>query len=191
MTIITVSADVAAQAAESLLQANADRLVQRDVQLCLSSMVQTLALAGNANGAGRGVCDLIEQAQELCTPGLDYEEPARQAGWTAFGSEWHRAATTEEIAQWAEDGAAGDTQCADGAEAACDLDGLDPYEWEVFEHWAVSTWLAEKLQEAGERVDTDFAGLNVWARTTTGQAISMDGVIRKITAELHADAPAA
>lgn len=31
-----------------------------------------------------------------------------------------------------------------------------------------------------EKVDTDFAGLCIWARTTTGQAIWMDPVIRKI-----------
>lgn len=53
-----------------------------------------------------------------------------------------------------------------------------------YAHWAVSTWLAEKLQAQGERVDTDFAGLNIWARTTTGQAISMDGCIKRIYAEM-------
>jgi hypothetical protein len=55
----------------------------------------------------------------------------------------------------------------------------------VFEHWAVSEWLAGKLEEQGERVDRDFAGLCVWARTTSGQSISMDGVIERIAAEMH------
>ena len=32
-------------------------------------------------------------------------------------------------------------------------------------------------------MDTDFAGLNVWARTTTGQAISIDAVIEAIAKE--------
>ena len=56
-------------------------------------------------------------------------------------------------------------------------------ELEVFEHWAVSTWLAEKLEAKGEKVDRDFAGLNVWARTTTGQAIALDSVIEAIVSE--------
>jgi len=39
--------------------------------------------------------------------------------------------------------------------------GIDPYEWEIYEHWAVSQWLADKLIAQDERVDTDFAGLNI------------------------------
>lgn len=55
---------------------------------------------------------------------------------------------------------------------------------EIFEHWAVSRWLAKKLLARGEAV-LGWEGLNIWGRTTTGQAISMDGVIREIVAELH------
>jgi hypothetical protein len=68
----------------------------------------------------------------------------------------------------------------------CDEQGIEPYEWEIFEHWSVSQWLADKLIEQGERVDTDFAGMCVWGRTTTGQAISMDSVIRRIVEKLYA-----
>lgn len=56
---------------------------------------------------------------------------------------------------------------------------------EVFEHWIVSDWLAEKLAAKGEKVDTDFAGLTVWARTTTGQGIASDSVIQDIVADLN------
>jgi len=51
------------------------------------------------------------------------------------------------------------------------------------EHWIVSDWLAEKLIEKGEIIDTDFAGLAVWARTTTGQVIESDEIILKIAEE--------
>lgn len=54
---------------------------------------------------------------------------------------------------------------------------------EVFEHWAVSDWLAEKLTEHHERV-VEFFDLNVWCRTTTGQGISSDHVIETITREM-------
>lgn len=61
----------------------------------------------------------------------------------------------------------------------------DPVEdKEVYEFWAVSEWLAERLIEHGEKVDTDFAALNIWARTTTGQAIHMDYCIKRIFASV-------
>lgn len=68
----------------------------------------------------------------------------------------------------------------------CDEYGLDPDELEVYEHWIVSDWLQRKLAERGE-VTGDFAGLSIWGRCTTGQSISMDGVIRDIAADLWAD----
>lgn len=54
----------------------------------------------------------------------------------------------------------------------------------MFEHWIVSDWLADKLAAQGEKVDKDFAGLTIWARTTTGQAVYCDGVIERIAAEV-------
>jgi hypothetical protein len=45
---------------------------------------------------------------------------------------------------------------------------------EVYEHWAVSPWLARKLAAVGESVEVDFFGVTVWARCTTGQHISLD-----------------
>lgn len=50
---------------------------------------------------------------------------------------------------------------------------------EVFEWWAVSDWLADRLKEEGEIVGEvlDFC---VWGRQTTGQAIYMDPVIQRI-----------
>ncbi len=154
---------------ETDLTAAADRLAQRDVILCLSGMVATLASAWGVDHVNDSMNELHEQAQELCSPVLDYEEGALEAGWQRSGSVWtHDDYEDAEVS----------------AEAACHASGSDPYEWEVFEHWAVSPWLAEKLAAEGERVDTDFAGLNVWGRTTTGQSISMDAVIRKIAADL-------
>jgi hypothetical protein len=58
-------------------------------------------------------------------------------------------------------------------------------DYESFEFWAVSPRLADDLERYGEKVDRDFAGLCVWARTTTGQAISMDSVIQRIWADLQ------
>lgn len=167
------------------LQRRAARLVECEVHACLSSLVANLANAyGCIPAKGdytKAVSGLTEQAMELAAPVLDYESAAREAGWSHSETSWrvffhanagtvsacYKSAGTPDAA-WAQ-------LCAD--------EGLEAHEIEVYEHWAVSGWLADKLEAKGERVDRDFAGLTVWARTTTGQAISIDRVIEEITAE--------
>ena len=62
---------------------------------------------------------------------------------------------------------------------------LSDYRSEVFEHWLVSSWLANKLEAYGETVVRDFYGLTVWGRTTTGQSIYCDWVIKQIYNDLN------
>jgi hypothetical protein len=50
---------------------------------------------------------------------------------------------------------------------------------EIFEWWLVSAWLGKKLQISGEPVIDNCFGV-WWGRTTTGQNIAMDCVIRTI-----------
>ena len=70
------------------------------------------------------------------------------------------------------------------AQELCDNEGIEPHTIEALEHWIVSDWLARKLEEKGEMVSHDIHGLSVWGRATTGQAISIDGVICDIYDEL-------
>jgi hypothetical protein len=60
--------------------------------------------------------------------------------------------------------------------AGTEDDGESPQE--VYEWWAVSPWLFEELRKRGEPVIDTFPHL--WGRTTTGQAIALDGVISDI-----------
>jgi len=144
-------------------QARASRLIQQEVRACVSGLVSTLA-----NGAGVASTDLnalTEQALELCVPILDYEEAAFDAGWTQSTEGWFwREPTTAEIE----------------AGTACFTSSGS----RIFEHWTVSNGLADELEARGEKVDREFAGLNVWARATTGQAISIDAVIGSIVDDL-------
>ncbi len=163
----------------------AQDIVHREVRYCVSSLVDTLARGyGTVDGsrgvaAHRDLCDLTEQAFELSYPVLDYEKAARDAGWTFLSAQddhseifWHEEEERfESFDDWAE---------------CCDFERIEPYERDVFEHWIVSDWLADKLESKGEKVDRDFAGLTIWARTTTGQAIYCDSVIEEIAAELNA-----
>lgn len=158
-----------------------ERMVGQNVLVCLSSMVSTLAADGCAISTGRSGRDeealalfnLADQAVELRAPVLDYEEAARAHGWKQDDSGNY----------WSLEGEDGETRAED-AQKACELCSLDPYKREIYEHWAVSEWLAEKLEAAGERVDRDFAGLCVWGRTCTGQSIAQDGVIVGIHAAM-------
>jgi len=168
-----------------------ERIVRQGVLCCVSGVVSTLAggnvLASALDGryhklgnAATACLELCEKAAELQSPVLDWEEAATQAGCEQYGSEislcgmWHHPDDNRPIA-------------FDTPEEICADRGIEPYEWEVFEHWAVSQWLADALIAQGERVDTDFEGLCVWARTTTGQGIAQDSVIRRVVEKLRAD----
>ena len=67
---------------------------------------------------------------------------------------------------------------------------IEPTQREVFEHWIVSDWLADRLEEHGERVLRDFFGLTVWGRICSGQSIACDYVIGAIYDELHQEVAA-
>ena len=158
-----------------------DILVQREVLACASSLVHTLAggpgectFPGGVHEAGR----LMDQAQELSFPVQDFEEAAREAGWERGKDE-----DGDDCFARASDDP--DHSYAESWEALCEYEGIEPHDREVFEHWIVTDWMGKKLEERGARVDPDFAGLTIWGRTTTGQAISMDSVIADICADIN------
>ena len=170
------------------IEQRAERIVRQEVNCCLSSLVATLSGAyggcvDHRNAAE--LCELVEQAGELSAPIDDYEEAAIQAGWRvepANGGTRVFVARIEPGVEIVASSANPDDAC--GWEDLCRKEGIEPYQREVFEHWAVSRWLGEKLEAQGENVDDDFAGLVVWARTTSGQGIAQDGVIQRIAEEL-------
>lgn len=164
------------------------QLVDREVYACASWLISTLAAGygaaiehvdahGRRSTNGSDLATLLEQAFELCATIPDYEEAARYEGWTLLRVEGDRAMVFRHT---------------DGREnfnvtwgELCDEQGIEPYDREVFEHWIISDWLADKLEAHGEKVDRGFANLTIWARTTTGQAISSDYVIEQICANLN------
>lgn len=54
---------------------------------------------------------------------------------------------------------------------------------DIYEWWAVTSWLAEKLRDRGHPVIINQYGVSYWGRCTTGQAIKLDGVIKSIVTE--------
>jgi len=57
------------------------------------------------------------------------------------------------------------------------------YPCEVVGYWLVSEFLAHELQKKGERI-FDFYGMTIWSRTTGGQSIYQDSVIKEIAKEI-------
>lgn len=105
----------------------------------------------------------------------DYEEAATQNGWTQKkdGSFYHKEnKETSDTENWQE---------------LCAEQDIDAYEYapEIFEHWIISDYLADKLENHGHKVLRDFFGMTIWCRPTTGQAILLDGVISEICAEME------
>jgi hypothetical protein len=58
-------------------------------------------------------------------------------------------------------------------------------EHDAVSFWAVSDWLGQGLEDAGELVDRDFYGLSVWARkkSLSDTALPWDSAILKIAKE--------
>ncbi len=65
------------------------------------------------------------------------------------------------------------------ATSVCYAYCVEAYEIEVLEHWAVTSWMADALRKQGENVE-DVEGVEVWARTTSGQSIALDGCIQRV-----------
>lgn len=155
------------------------QLVDREIFYCVSYLVSTLAAGYGESGLPADLGQITEQAFDLCSPIPDYEEAAIYEGWSRNVSPIAGTVTYSK---------AGDktAHIFDGWQELCEENNIEPYDREVYEHWIVSSWLADQLEEHGEKVDRDFAGLTIWARTTSGQAIANDYVIEQITAELAA-----
>jgi hypothetical protein len=154
-------------------------LVRNEFHCNLSHIVSTLAAGAFSVASGVDLYGLCEQAAELAAPIDDYEEAAFQEGWLPPGAP--NGAPT----QWSQRNADGFWRY-DSAEELCAAEEIEPYQRDVFEHWSVSQFMGDDLAAIGEKVDFDFAGHIVWARTTTGQAIHMDSALQKVAANLRA-----
>jgi hypothetical protein len=151
-----------------------EKLVEREVVQCVSGLVHHFA---SNEGALVGSDYSYDDILDLCR-NMDYEQAATEAGWEQykdkFGATCYRDSNDDMT--WA--GGSWQDLCSE-----FDID-LEPGEQEVYEHWIVSQWFAEKLQEQGETTGELF-NLTIWGRCTTGQAISIDHVISEIAAGMQ------
>lgn len=161
----------------------AQRLVRDEVLVCLSSLIYEL----NNNE----VADQLKISEELfeLSGQSDYEEAARM-----YASELGR----DDLLDLLE--AAGclvlfdddvdlvellikQLKHVDELREFCDEHEIEPEHYEAYEHWAVTSWFADKLRDQGETV-VELFNMTIWARCTTGQMIYMDGVTQRIASDL-------
>jgi hypothetical protein len=146
-------------------------LVAREVLQCVSAMVWQI---GQNSDAAESL-GIVDDLAGLCVRD-DWETPVTEHDGYIAGTEADGLITVRYEDTDAED-------CSTWREAA-DVLGIDePHTIDALEHWIVSDWFAEKLAEQGEIVGTLF-DLNIWGRSTSGQAIAADGVIRQIASDM-------
>lgn len=61
---------------------------------------------------------------------------------------------------------------------------LDPEYHDVYEHWAVSPFMARKLTKFGQTV-VEYGSMYIWCRCSTGQAVLLDYVIGQIGEDME------
>ena len=145
------------------------KFVDREVIYCVSTLVNELAK--KAEHFRDYEDDLYDAFRGI----PDHEEAATQNGWTQKkdGSFYHKENKEKSDAE--------------GWRELCEEQNIevDDYTPEIFEHWIITDWLADKLENHGHKVLRDFFGLTIWCRPTTGQAILLDGVISQICADME------
>jgi hypothetical protein len=148
------------------------RLVDREVHYCVSMLVDHFAKNPDAlTGSNYSYDDILN----LCS-GQEWEDAATDAGWEQF--------TDEYGAVCYRDTNDGQTWACESWQELCEEFGIEPHDMEIYEHWIVSKWFAEKLAEKGHPTGELF-DLTIWGRPTTGQAIYMDHVIGEIAKDME------
>ena len=154
----------AAEWRELQVAVRAERYMDRDVLKCDSSLVT-----------------------DLMSMQCDFDGSIR------FGREWAHAEVinlypdpsdwaAEECQAWlAERGISWDEDDQDNGYV--DLINENAEAAEIYEWWAVTEWLAQKLVSIGEPV-LDNAYGHWWGRTCTGQGMLMDGTLQQIAREI-------
>jgi len=158
-------------------QITAKDLVEREVHYCVSSLVSNLLQWSES--------EFYDEILQV-TARDDYESAAEYEGYQVVSNE-------NGLFYWEHKDNPQDPEIADEFDTeseawqdCCEYNGLNVDLIEAYEHWIVSDWLAKKLEEYGEMVSYDVHGLTIWGRTTTGQAIWIDGVIDRILQDLIA-----
>lgn len=158
--------------------------VDREILLCVSSLVYELTQSRKCS-----LCKQIyncideEVAIELWTGSIDYEEAENEIeeGDELYFTKGYWGVWSKEKGYHIVDPVHNSKE--DAITEYFDYD-LDTFRSEIYEHWIVTSWLANKLEALDEKVVRDFYGLTIYCRPCTGQALYCDYVIQRIYSDL-------
>lgn len=178
------------------IRKKAEHLVQNEVYYCVSYLVSQII----QNSATWNAFDLDEDEVYDLAESKDWDEPAereidgmdREELMEYLEDQGVEFESDEEV-----DGVTVEHETIEslrekalaamrdqGAKDFCEDRRVEPDRNDIYEYWIVSDWFASKLEQEGEVVARDFLGLTIWGRATTGQTISMDGVVLRIAQDL-------
>ena len=166
---------------ENEFQRVCDDYVHQHVLCCVSPMISDLF-----NSIGLGLPPGVNEVALMCLDDKeDWVEAAEQNGAVIVKTDdgaWVLFDGDVEVGSF--------DNAEEAAQHYCYDHDLDPYRWEAYEHWLVDEHFAYKLEQAGEVVVRNFwSTMTIWGRTCTGQAIAMDGEVRRIVSEVEGVQP--
>lgn len=135
-----------------------ERMVEQEIICNVSHLIYVLNQG--VFRTGDDLESLCTQAAHLAAPVDDWEEAALQEGWQTCEHEHYGRAFWNRHTEVTQD----EPFCCESWEDLCRDVGIEPYAREVFEHWFVTDWFADRLAAKGEKVDKDFAGHCVCGR---------------------------
>ena len=169
-------------------------LVQREISLCLSYLMDELFKASN-----------MISSREISLPNYeDIENYFRYPEWSETvvgeslffkgGSEDDKEEFLANFDRLEEESAellrteqiseeTHERNCELIQDAKSDFGRIESEPQEILEWWSVDSMMFENLKEKGEPV-LEYANLNLWGRTCSGQAILLDHVITEIAADM-------
>lgn len=167
---------------ESEFQRRCDEVVYREVYCCVSTMAEYILQKSGEDPNAPFSNEDIENPMQSAE--LEYNNKWYYDIWSTEELKEFKTEKQEELDHWLEHDmiTAFDYNKLQGElEDACNEaeSQLEEYK-EIFEYWICSPWLIARLSERNEAV---IPHEQIWCRCTTGQSISIDGVIREIVKE--------
>jgi len=156
--------------------ATIERIIEQEIFANASTLISSLCHLGDPELMDvdqEALFDVCSQHDYSVTPD-GYEIEKSDGAYY-----WHREA----------EGQFDETESSDAVfntpEAACS-DAWDDYGdtpddyTEALQHWLISDWLAEKIQQVGGMAATDILGFSIWGRSECGQGLDMDSTLKAV-----------
>ena len=160
------------------MQSVIDRIVEREVLVNASQMVSQLCAGGlciNSASFGELYHECLARPDYSVEPDGFSIEKSDDAYYWICNCDDGSTETSEFVF---------DTEEA-AIRNAWDEIGEQPDDFEeALEHWIVSDWLADKLEDHDAMICRDVFGFNIWGRAETGQSLTMDNDLLKIAANV-------